>query len=63
MSIKAPIIIIPQSSIDQEAILIDLGHLTIKNSFKIADDKGNYVERIPILDAMAIKLTAINLSR
>ena len=59
---KAPIIIVPQNSHSTNAIVIDLGKLELKNSFKVGgkkDDKG-----LPaVLDQMDIELTLLRIYR
>ncbi|XP_053369844.1 intermembrane lipid transfer protein VPS13C isoform X1 [Clarias gariepinus] len=59
--LKAPLIIIPQSSMSHNAVEVDLGLITVKNSFSLLP-----VENCPlpaVIDNMGLELTQLKLSR
>ncbi|XP_068131864.1 intermembrane lipid transfer protein VPS13C isoform X2 [Hyperolius riggenbachi] len=58
--LKAPVIIIPQSSVSNNAIVADLGLITIQNVFSLAASDQDLA---PIIDCMTITLTKFKLSR
>ncbi|XP_073508834.1 intermembrane lipid transfer protein VPS13C isoform X3 [Phyllobates terribilis] len=59
--LKAPVIVIPQSSVSNNAIVADLGLLKINNAFSLVSSEGHQVP--PIIDHMTINLTQFKLSR
>ncbi|XP_062927043.1 intermembrane lipid transfer protein VPS13C isoform X1 [Mobula hypostoma] len=59
--LKAPVIIIPESSISMNALVADLGLITIQNRFTLIPGKEFSVP--PVLDVMDINLTQLKLSR
>lgn len=59
--LKAPVIVIPQSSISNNAIVADLGLLKISNAFSLVSNAGHQIP--PIIDCMTINLTQFKLSR
>ncbi|KAM4036143.1 intermembrane lipid transfer protein VPS13C isoform 3-T3 [Anomaloglossus baeobatrachus] len=59
--LKAPVIVIPQSSISNNAIVADLGLLKINNAFSLVSSECHQIP--PILDCMTINLTQFKLSR
>ncbi|KAG2470896.1 VP13C protein, partial [Polypterus senegalus] len=61
VKLKAPVIIIPQSSVSLNAIVADLGLITVKNHFHLITATECPVP--PVLDKMEIKLTKLKLSR
>ncbi|CAH1251543.1 VPS13A [Branchiostoma lanceolatum] len=61
ISVKAPVIVIPQSSTNRQALIADLGKLAVKNSFRISGDASKDVPAV--LDSMKIDLTALKMSR
>ncbi|XP_035670900.1 vacuolar protein sorting-associated protein 13C-like isoform X6 [Branchiostoma floridae] len=61
ISVNAPVIVIPQSSTNRQALLADLGKLTVQNSFRISGDASKDVPAV--LDSMKIDLTALKMSR
>ena len=65
IKLKAPLIIVPQKSTMPDALLVDLGLLTLKNSFSEVPNSSRAADKdIPaILDSMQIKLTALKVSR
>uniref|UniRef100_A0A3Q2G954 Vacuolar protein sorting 13 homolog C n=1 Tax=Cyprinodon variegatus TaxID=28743 RepID=A0A3Q2G954_CYPVA len=61
IKLKAPIIIIPQSSTSQNALVVDLGLITVGNSFALRP-----IETLPlpaVVEKMEVKLTQLKLSR
>ncbi|XP_077862759.1 intermembrane lipid transfer protein VPS13A-like [Saccoglossus kowalevskii] len=62
ITIQAPLIIIPQNSLSLNAIIADLGVLTVSNSFSIAgENTDKYIP--PIVDTMIVKLSSVKLGR
>ncbi|XP_069836922.1 intermembrane lipid transfer protein VPS13C isoform X1 [Dendropsophus ebraccatus] len=59
--LKAPVIVIPQSSISNNAIVADLGLLKISNAFSLVSSECLQIP--PIIDCMTINLTQFKLSR
>ncbi|KAG7264760.1 hypothetical protein CRUP_015201 [Coryphaenoides rupestris] len=61
VKLKAPLIIIPQSSISHNALEVDLGLITVENSFSVLPVKGCPLPAI--IDNMDVQLTELKLSR
>ncbi|XP_028441459.1 vacuolar protein sorting-associated protein 13C isoform X1 [Perca flavescens] len=59
--LKAPLIIIPQSSRSQNALVMDLGLITVGNSFSLLPAEGFSLPAV--VDKMDVKLTQLKLSR
>ncbi|XP_056428779.1 intermembrane lipid transfer protein VPS13C isoform X2 [Hyla sarda] len=59
--LKAPVIVIPQSSTSNNAIVADLGLLKINNAFSLVSSECLQIP--PIIDCMTINLTQFKLSR
>ncbi|XP_066503943.1 intermembrane lipid transfer protein VPS13C isoform X2 [Hoplias malabaricus] len=59
--LKAPLIIIPQSSTSQNAVEADLGLITVSNSFSLLPEEDYPLP--PVIDNMDVKLTQLKLSR
>ncbi|CAH2273272.1 Hypothetical predicted protein [Pelobates cultripes] len=59
--LKAPVIIIPQSSISTNAIVADLGLIKVQNKFSLVPGVDGPLP--PIIDHMDIQLTKLQLSR
>uniref|UniRef100_A0A673Z750 Vacuolar protein sorting 13 homolog C n=1 Tax=Salmo trutta TaxID=8032 RepID=A0A673Z750_SALTR len=59
--LKAPLIIIPQSSTSHNAFVVDLGLITVGNSFSLMSAEGFLLPAV--LDTMDVKLTQLKLSR
>ncbi|XP_049573506.1 intermembrane lipid transfer protein VPS13C isoform X3 [Syngnathus scovelli] len=59
--LKAPLIVVPQSSASRNAVLVDLGLITVSNSFSLVVSQ----ESAPpaVVDKMEIRLTQLKLSR
>ncbi|XP_076984207.1 intermembrane lipid transfer protein VPS13C isoform X2 [Tamandua tetradactyla] len=61
INLKAPVIIIPQSSVSPNAIIADLGLIRIENKFSLVSMK--HCSLPPVIDNMNIQLTQLKLSR
>ncbi|EMP30306.1 Vacuolar protein sorting-associated protein 13C [Chelonia mydas] len=59
--LKAPVIIIPQSSVSDNAVLIDLGLIRVQNKFSLVPAEGCSLP--PVIDKMDVQLTKLKLSR
>uniref|UniRef100_A0A8C1V8U3 Vacuolar protein sorting 13 homolog C n=1 Tax=Cyprinus carpio TaxID=7962 RepID=A0A8C1V8U3_CYPCA len=59
--LKAPLIIIPQSSTSHNAVEADLGLITVRNSFSLLPVEGRPLPAV--LETMDVKLTQLKLSR
>ncbi|XP_052457976.1 intermembrane lipid transfer protein VPS13C isoform X3 [Carassius gibelio] len=59
--LKAPLIIIPQSSTSHNALVVDLGLITVGNSFSLLAAEGFPLPAV--LETMDVKLTQLKLSR
>uniref|UniRef100_A0A9J8B830 Vacuolar protein sorting 13 homolog C n=1 Tax=Cyprinus carpio carpio TaxID=630221 RepID=A0A9J8B830_CYPCA len=59
--LKAPLIIIPQSSTSHNAFVVDLGLITVVNSFSLLPVEGRPLPAV--LETMDVKLTQLKLSR
>lgn len=61
VDLKAPVIIIPQSSVSSNAVVADLGLISVENSFSLLP-----AERYPfppVIDKIKVQLTQLKLSR
>ncbi|XP_032870852.1 vacuolar protein sorting-associated protein 13C isoform X2 [Amblyraja radiata] len=61
INLKAPVIIIPESSISMNALVADLGLITVRNRFTLIP--GEQFSVPPVLDVMDVNLTQLKLSR
>ncbi|XP_055010645.1 LOW QUALITY PROTEIN: intermembrane lipid transfer protein VPS13C [Boleophthalmus pectinirostris] len=59
--LKAPLIIIPQDSNSHDALVMDLGLITVGNSFSLEQVEG--VELPAVVEKMEVKLSQLKLSR
>uniref|UniRef100_A0A672UTQ7 Vacuolar protein sorting 13 homolog C n=1 Tax=Strigops habroptila TaxID=2489341 RepID=A0A672UTQ7_STRHB len=59
--LKAPVIVIPQSSVSPNAIVIDLGLIKVQNQFSLVSPEGSSLP--PVIDKMSVQLTQLKLSR
>uniref|UniRef100_A0A803VSL0 Vacuolar protein sorting 13 homolog C n=1 Tax=Ficedula albicollis TaxID=59894 RepID=A0A803VSL0_FICAL len=59
--VKAPVIVIPQSSISPNAIVIDLGLIEVQNQFVLVSSEGSSLP--PVIEKMGVQLTKLKLSR
>ncbi|MGH0117440.1 UNVERIFIED_CONTAM: hypothetical protein FKN15_034627 [Acipenser sinensis] len=61
IKLKAPVIIIPQSSVSQNAVEADLGLITVQNQFCLVP--ADRCSLPPVIDKMDVQLTKLKLSR
>ncbi|KAM8876931.1 intermembrane lipid transfer protein VPS13C isoform 3-T3 [Synchiropus picturatus] len=61
IKLKAPLIVLPQSSISHNAVVMDLGLITVQNSFSLLPVEGFSLP--VVLEKMDVKLTQLKLSR
>ncbi|XP_044053106.1 vacuolar protein sorting-associated protein 13C isoform X3 [Siniperca chuatsi] len=61
IKLKAPLIIIPQSSTSHNAVVADLGLITVGNSFSLLPAEGFSLPAV--MEKMDVKLTQLKLSR
>ncbi|XP_014800036.1 PREDICTED: vacuolar protein sorting-associated protein 13C isoform X3 [Calidris pugnax] len=59
--LKAPVIVIPQSSVSPNAIVIDLGLIKVQNQFSLVSAEGGSLP--PVIDKMDVQLTKLKMSR
>ncbi|KAJ7311291.1 hypothetical protein JRQ81_006907 [Phrynocephalus forsythii] len=59
--LKAPVVLIPQSSVSSNAVVIDLGLIRVQNKFSLAQEKDCPLP--PVMDKMDIQLTQLKLLR
>lgn len=62
VDMNAPIIFMPQSSTSFNILMVDLGHLSVKNSFEKPGQRS--ANGVPaVLDKMNVTLTDLKVSR
>jgi len=64
INLKAPVIIIPRSSTSRHVLVVDLGRLTVSNSFKavvIGESTKTSEDLPPVIDYMLVDLTDMKL--
>lgn len=61
INLKAPVILIPQSSVSYNAVVIDLGLINIQNKFSLILAKDCTLP--PVMDEMNVQLTQLKMSR
>uniref|UniRef100_A0A8C0XNN3 Vacuolar protein sorting 13 homolog C n=2 Tax=Castor canadensis TaxID=51338 RepID=A0A8C0XNN3_CASCN len=61
IDLKAPVIVIPQSSISTNAVVVDLGLIRVQNQFSVVSDEDSV--NPPVIDRMDVQLTKLKLSR
>nr|XP_056721786.1 intermembrane lipid transfer protein VPS13C [Euleptes europaea] len=61
INLKAPVIIIPQSSVSRDVLIADLGLITVKNGFMLVSGGGSPLP--PVIDKMDVQLTHLKISR
>lgn len=61
IDLKAPVIVIPQSSISTNAVVVDLGLIRVQNQFSLVP--GETTSDPPVIDRMDVQLTELKLSR
>ena len=64
VSIQAPLVIIPVSSTSRDAIVANLGHLSVSNTFNLAHNgKDPEGSDAVFIDSMVVELSSIKLLR
>jgi len=66
VELKAPVVIIPQNSQSCNAVVMDLGHLTVSNALQLITSAGGQESSDgfpPVLDLMNVELDKLMLSR
>jgi len=64
VELKAPVVIIPQNSRSTNAVVVDLGQLTVSNALQLTGaGQKNADGRPPVLDLMSVELERLTLSR
>ena len=61
VTMKAPVVIIPRSSVSQQALLGDLGLVRVTNMFRVVPGSGFPMP--PVVDIMTVRLSQLKLSR
>ncbi|XP_007638289.1 vacuolar protein sorting-associated protein 13C isoform X1 [Cricetulus griseus] len=61
IDLKAPVIVIPQSSVSTNAVVVDLGLIRVHNQFSMVS--GEDTTSPPVIDKMEVQLTKLKLSR
>lgn len=61
IKLKAPLIIIPQSSMSHNAFVVDLGLITMSNTFSLTEAKGFPLPAV--VETIDVKLTHLKLLR
>ncbi|KAB0404968.1 hypothetical protein E2I00_016891, partial [Balaenoptera physalus] len=61
IDLKAPVIVIPQSSVSTNAVVVDLGLIRVQNQFSLIS--GEDYSDPPVIDRMDVQLTKLKLSR
>ena len=64
VSIQAPLLIIPVSSTSRDALVANLGHLSVSNTFNLAHDvKDPEGSDTVVIDNIVVELSSVKLSR
>ncbi|XP_051012690.1 intermembrane lipid transfer protein VPS13C [Acomys russatus] len=61
VDLKAPVIVIPQSSVSTNAVVVDLGLIRVHNQFSVVS--GEDAVNPPVIDKMEVQLTELKLAR
>ncbi|XP_033612139.1 vacuolar protein sorting-associated protein 13C, partial [Fukomys damarensis] len=61
IDLKAPVIVIPQSSVSTNAVMVDLGLIRVQNQFILVSGEDSV--NPPVIDRMDVQLTKLKLSR
>ncbi|EPY81741.1 hypothetical protein CB1_000715056 [Camelus ferus] len=61
IDLKAPVIVIPQSSTSTNAVVVDLGLIRVQNQFSLIPSED--YSHPPVIDKMDVQLTKLKLSR
>lgn len=59
--LKAPLLVVPQSSRSHRALLVDLGLITVGNRFSLLPAHGD--ELFPVVEQLEVMLTQLKLCR
>ncbi|XP_054859061.1 intermembrane lipid transfer protein VPS13C isoform X2 [Eublepharis macularius] len=59
--LKAPVVLIPQSSVSYNVVVIDLGLIRVQNTFSLVSAEGCSLP--PVMDKMDVQLTKLKMSR
>ncbi|XP_008824817.2 vacuolar protein sorting-associated protein 13C, partial [Nannospalax galili] len=60
IDLKAPVVVIPQSSISTSAVVVDLGLIRVQNQFSVVSGEDSLSP--PVIDRMEVQLTKLKLS-
>lgn len=60
VNLKAPVIVVPESSASCNALVADLGLIRVQNEFKLVSSDESLP---PVIDSMDVQLTHLKLSR
>lgn len=61
INLKAPVIVVPESSTSCNALVADLGLIRVQNEFKLVSSDESSLP--PVIDNMDVQLTHLKLSR
>ncbi|XP_062998550.1 intermembrane lipid transfer protein VPS13C isoform X2 [Elgaria multicarinata webbii] len=61
INLKAPVIVIPQSSVSYNVLVADLGLIRVQNEFSLVPGKASF--NPPVIDKMDVQLTHLKISR
>lgn len=61
INLKAPVILIPQSSVSNNVLIADLGLIRVWNEFTLVSEEKTTPP--PVIDKMDIQLTQLKISR
>lgn len=61
INLKAPVIVVPESSTSCNALVADLGLIRVQNEFKLVTSDESSLP--PVIDNMGVQLTHLKLSR
>lgn len=61
INLKAPVIVVPQSSVSHNVLVADLGLIRIENAFSLVP--GDEISNPPVIDKMDVQLTHLKISR
>lgn len=61
VNLKAPVIVIPESSASRNALVADLGLIRVQNEFKLVSSGESPLP--PVIENMDVQLTHLKLSR
>lgn len=61
INLKAPVILIPQSSVSNNVLIADLGLIRVWNEFTLVSEEKTTTP--PVIDKMDVQLTQLKISR